>query len=200
MNQLDKLNKVPKLIPLFILFVIFNIYLTIIIKTERDKNSRQVNNLAESILNIKESQRNGFVFEDSHIQVDSLQYSATPVLCFYVSQLHCNPCIDSLIIQINNFCLGKPNIKFTILANYQTYKEFNLFKKIHRISDNALFINVKDNKSPIFNVNSPVLFIYNPSVSKTELVFFPNKIDVEQTLEFLEIVEYRFFKQSIAQK
>lgn len=62
--------------------------------------------------------------------------------------------------------MENPNIEFSILANYHTIQEFNLFRRLHKISSSTLLFNVRNNKYPIFQVSSPVIFIYNPLVSK----------------------------------
>lgn len=175
-----------------IFFVVSNVFLMLNIKIEREGNFQKLKKITGSTLDVKKSEINGFIYEASHVQIDTLKNSVTPILCLYVSQLHCRPCVDSLLIHVRKFCLENPNIEFLILANYHTIQEFNLFKRLHKIPNNTLLFNVKNNKCPIFQVSSPVIFIYNPVVSKAELVFFPNKFDIDRTWKFLEVVKRRY--------
>lgn len=179
--------------PLFLLFLIFNILLMINLVFERMENSTKFQKLTESNINTKKSEINGFIYESSHVQINALNDSATPILCLYVSQLQCRPCVDTILIQFYQYCLENPTIKFSILCNHYNDQDFNLFNRIHKISNSSLLFEVNNNEGSIFQASSPVIFIYNPIVSKAELVFFPNKLDIDRTWKFLEIVKYRYF-------
>lgn len=185
---------------ILILFVIFNLLLLFKIKIDQKENSKQKEKiteyaaeLTEYVEKLKKLEINGFAFEASHIQIDSFNNLTSPVLCLYVSQLHCRPCVDSLIIQFKKFYSKNTGVNFLILANYQTSRELNLFKRINQFSNNNQVVNVKNNESPLLRTNFPVIFIYNPSSLKAELVFFPNTLDIARTQEYLGVVKSRFF-------
>jgi hypothetical protein len=130
-------------------------------------------------------------FDNTQIEIDEIKELE---LCYIVSKLHCNQCVDSILSVIQEFDKGNPSFHFRILAKYNGRQDLLLFKRLDRID--FPIIPVSELDFPIVETEVPLLFIYDPDNKKATHVFAPDPDDAESTLKYLSLINQQIHATS----
>lgn len=176
------------LIGTIIVFNLLLFYYALTIKRKSEslviENSRIGNNYENRFLS-------ALNYEGTRCYIDSLSFQIQPYLCYFVSDLHCKPCVDSTLMQINNFSTHQNLDRFAILADYKNINDYIIFKRLHKIREGVLRIKKANNK--IFQSELPLLFIYYSKNQEAEMVFIPDQTKPKLTQKYLDLVYNRYF-------
>lgn len=132
-------------------------------------------------------------YEDTECYIDSLSSENQPYLCYFVSDLHCKPCVDSILTQINNFSKHQNLGRFALLADYNNANDYIIFKRLHKIKEGV--IRIKKANNLIFQTELPLLFIYDSKSHEAEMVFIPDQTKPKLTQKYLDLVYNRYFSR-----
>ncbi len=140
----------------------------------------QINNILEyRDIRLKYNVR----FDNTPINIDEIQNFE---LCYIVSKLHCNQCVDSIVTLIQNFQSNNDEFHFRILAKYDSSQDLQLFKRLHGI--NSSIIPASELDFPIMETEIPLFFIYDPINQSAHHIFTPDPHDAELTIKYLRLV------------
>ena len=162
---------------------LLNLTLVFRYKTYQDNYIKYLHHVEKSETYLEIGLTNNILLDNSPVIIDDLE---KPSLCYVLSNLHCNQCVDSIIASIQNFQKKNEAFEYTILAKYYSLQDINLFKRLNKI--NSRLIQVSHLDYPILNSEVPVLFIYYPSSKTAHHIFTPDPGKPERTVEYLKLV------------
>ena len=122
-------------------------------------------------------------FDNTPINIDEIHDLE---LCYIVSKLHCNQCVDSITTLIQNFNANNTEFHFRVLAKYNSLQDLHFFKRLHGIDSSI--IPAGDLSYPIMETEIPLLFIYDPNNQTAHHIFAPDPHDPDLTLKYLRLV------------
>ncbi len=131
-------------------------------------------------------------FDNTQVEIDEIKELE---LCYIVSKLHCNQCVDSILSVIQDFDKGNPSFHFRILAKYNSRQDLLIFKRLHGID--FPIIPVSELGFPIVETEVPLLFIYDPDNKKATHVFAPDPDDAGLTQNYLSLINQKMFTNII---
>ncbi len=134
-------------------------------------------------------------FDNTPIKIDEIHDLE---LCFIVSKLHCNQCVDSITTLIQKFNTSNTEFHFRVLAKYNSIQDLHLFKRLHGIGSSI--IPAGELSFPIMETEIPLLFIYDPDNQTAHHIFAPDPHDTELTLKYLRLVCNILFSDNLSIK
>lgn len=128
-------------------------------------------------------------FDNTPLEVDELQ---SMELCYFVSKMHCNQCVDSITTLIQDFKAANDKFHFRVLGNYESQQDLHLFKRLHGIDSSI--IQASELNFPLLESDIPLFFIYDPINQTAQNVFAPDPYDPKMSLRYLELINDFLFR------
>lgn len=181
----------------------YSIYKILDLKEIIAKNTLQSQFEKESIVKSNQKNLNNYIFSEgtkiSDIELYDIKGVKTNIsklvkdemLVFNYSELHCEPCIDSvLLILKNNPSINKE--KILILTSYRNERDISLFVRLNHIE--FPIYNRRDIELPLYIEHSqlPYFFIINKELRCSNF-FIPDKGKLIQTINYLKYISKTIF-------
>ncbi|MFB2120743.1 hypothetical protein [Parapedobacter sp. 2B3] len=120
-------------------------------------------------------------------------------LIFRYADIHCNVCIDSVLVGIKKIAeeIGGNNIK--LFASYKNERDLWVWQRLNNIRFEVFEIPEHSLITNLDKMNTPYLFILLPGRYKAYDIFVPKKENQMATLKYLEFIQKKYFAVSVFQ-
>lgn len=108
-------------------------------------------------------------------------------LIFRYSELHCNACVDSMVVKLREYAKEVGQDKVNIWASYSSNREYYLFLRLNQVD--VPVYNVQSTSLPLDSLEEPYLFILSPDLHVSH-IYIPHKEYPSSTFKYLEDVRH----------
>lgn len=177
-------NKLFILFALFALIICNGLLMYQLLSERQQRISLSNLIIAESLL--REQLLYTLSMDQSEVDLTVLSEKGRPIFCYYASDIHCHSCVDSLFTTLCELGEESNVLPIALLAKYKNKNHLNLFLRQH--SFNGVVLDINKHDDPMFNSETPLMFVYHPNEHRISDVLRPVVGDMATTRTYLNLV------------
>ncbi len=108
-------------------------------------------------------------------------------LIFRYSELHCNACVDSMVVKLREYAKEVGPEKVNIWASYRNNRDYFLFLRLNQV--NMPVYNVQSTTLSLDSLEEPYMFVLSPDLHISH-IYIPHKEYPGPTYKYLEDIKH----------